>query len=249
MSGAIFISYRRQDTAPIARNLREELQRSFKNPIFLDTEEIGTGDVWAAEIRNALDSAVLLIVVIGPNWLRNYDEHGRRRIDNREDWINIEIRECLAKGIPIIPLVVNNGQMPVREGLPEEIKNITNFQNFLLRDEHWARDLSALFDKLRREPFRFEQAEDALPLPVLISTPKCLPGALTDTEIQQELLALADWKLSTSPMPGQYPKHRVEIFKQYKFNKFSDAVAFMGACVPIINKKQHHPRWQTYFGQ
>lgn len=247
MSRAIFISYRRQDSAPSARGLRDELRRAFKNPVFLDTEEIGIGDVWAAEIRNALDSAAVLILVIGPTWLRVHDEHGRRRIDSKEDWINIEIRECLKNSTPIIPLLVNNGLMPPQHGLPDEIKPVTEYQYMTLTDEFWQRDVDILIDKLSHKPFGFERNGEKLPLPVLNLTPKYLPGALTEAEIESALAELSKWKLEVSPMPGQYPKQRTEICRHYQFEKFHLAIEFMMACVPVIVAKKHHPRWQNVF--
>jgi 4a-hydroxytetrahydrobiopterin dehydratase len=34
-----------------------------------------------------------------------------------------------------------------------------------------------------------------------------------------------------------------KLHKNYKFKSFGDAFAFMSACVPEIEKRDHHPEW------
>ncbi|POR40063.1 hypothetical protein CRT23_25970 [Methylobacterium sp. V23] len=137
--------------------------------------------------------------------------------------------------------------MPSREGLPAELKEITSYQYLEIRDNFWQEDLQILVDKLRESPYLFEKSEEKLILPSYKSTPKRLPGALTDAEISEALTNLPLWRLVISPMPGQYPRQRIEISRQYHFEKFSNAIGFINACVPVVNEQKHHPRWQNVF--
>lgn len=85
MSKTIFINYRRDDSSPVARGLRDNLIEAFGDAVFMDVDEIRVGDTWPQTLDNALDSATVLLVVIGPTWLRVADVYGRRRLDQPDD--------------------------------------------------------------------------------------------------------------------------------------------------------------------
>jgi 4a-hydroxytetrahydrobiopterin dehydratase len=38
-----------------------------------------------------------------------------------------------------------------------------------------------------------------------------------------------------------------KLHKNYKFKSFGDAFAFMTACVPEIEKRDHHPEWSNVY--
>src|SRR5262249_35919457 len=78
----VFISYRRRDSSAASHWLSETIHAVFGlSSIFIDTDAIRMGDDWPEQINKALQSAAVLIVVIGPNWLRLTDEYGRRQLD------------------------------------------------------------------------------------------------------------------------------------------------------------------------
>ncbi len=85
-SRGIFLSYRREDTAPYVRLLQVELRKRFPDVrVFVDMDSIEPGLDFAEVIREALDSCAVLVALIGRQWATLTDETGRRRLDNPTD--------------------------------------------------------------------------------------------------------------------------------------------------------------------
>jgi pterin-4a-carbinolamine dehydratase len=249
MSKTIFISYRREDSSPAARGLRENLVEAFGDAVFMDIDEIRVGDIWPQALDNALNSATVLLVVIGPTWLRIANVHGRRRIDLPNDWVHVEIERSLAKGIIVIPVLVGRATMPPREALPDAIAGLSNQQYIELREAHWKQDLQPLIDRLTAPPLEFRRCGEKVPIPQWRSgpCPDNVPRALSRAEIEQQLTALPYWTMVNSPLPGEYPKARTELTRSFLFPSFEKAVSFMREAVPHINQVNHHPRWENVF--
>jgi pterin-4a-carbinolamine dehydratase len=249
MSKTIFINYRRDDSSPVARGLRDNLIEAFGDAVFMDVDEIRVGDTWPQTLDNALNSATVLLVVIGPTWLRIADVYGRRRLDQPDDWVRTEIERSLTKGIPIIPILVSRATMPPREALPDAISDLANQQYIELRETHWKQDLQPLIARLTAPPLKFERRGERIRYPEWRSglRPDHLPRTLTVQEIQQQLSALPDWKVVSSPLPGEYPNTRTELTRCFHFSNFELAIGFMQAAVPHINQVNHHPRWENVF--
>ena len=65
----VFISYRRDDSMVTAALLYKELVgRAEFADAFMDIDDIGYGDDFAAAIDTALHDAKVVVVVIGPRW-------------------------------------------------------------------------------------------------------------------------------------------------------------------------------------
>jgi hypothetical protein len=158
-----FISYRRQDSSAASRWLGETLQAAFgASKVFVDTDAIRVGDDWPQRIDAALRAATVVIAVIGPNWLRLADEHGRRRLDKRDDWVRNEIVHALRNDLLLVPLLVAGAHVPTRESLPRCLVPILKHQALELRDDRWASDRDLLLAKLEEAGFR-RPALDHLP--------------------------------------------------------------------------------------
>jgi len=118
----IAISYRRDDSLPIAGRLYDRLQAKFgKQAVFMDFDSIRPGLDFRAEIRDTIDRADVVIALIGPKWTGVEAESGRR-IDNPNDFVRLEIAHALKRDIPIIPVLVSNSALPEPESLPEDIR-------------------------------------------------------------------------------------------------------------------------------
>jgi hypothetical protein len=57
----------------------------------------------------------VLLAVIGPTWLTVTDERGRRRLDDPDDIVRLEIEAALAREVRVIPILVEGAVMPGRE--------------------------------------------------------------------------------------------------------------------------------------
>ncbi|HSJ95400.1 MAG TPA: toll/interleukin-1 receptor domain-containing protein, partial [Gaiellaceae bacterium] len=87
----IVISYRRADTGGDARSLAEALERRFGDEnVFLDIEAIEPGEPFDQAIDRAVAASDVMLVLIGRHWMTP-DEQGRRRIDNPDDVVRMEL--------------------------------------------------------------------------------------------------------------------------------------------------------------
>ena len=81
----------------------------------------------------------MVLVVIGPNWLNAKDESGGRRLDNPDDFVAIEIAAALARGIRVIPVLVDGARMPKAGELPDLLKPLVRRQAAEVRHAHFGR--------------------------------------------------------------------------------------------------------------
>lgn len=88
----IFISYRRDDSAVASRLLYKELaERVQGGSVFMDVDNIGYGDDFAAVIDRHLADADVVLVVIGPRWHQVIEQRLRG-----DDWVRHEVMQALA---------------------------------------------------------------------------------------------------------------------------------------------------------
>src|SRR5262245_48985442 len=91
-AGRIFISYRREDTAYPAGWLFDRLVDHLGvGQVFKDVDSIQLGDDFVEVITTAVSSCDVLLALIGDRWLTITDEDGRRRVDNPDDFVRLEI--------------------------------------------------------------------------------------------------------------------------------------------------------------
>jgi hypothetical protein len=129
----IAISYRREDSLPIAGRLYDRLQAEFgKGNVFMDFDSIPYGVDFREQIKEMIERSKLVIAIIGPAWL---GERGEtiRRIDDPADFVRLEIAYALERRIPVIPVLINNTPMPKPEKLPGEIEALA-FRNAVTLD-------------------------------------------------------------------------------------------------------------------
>lgn len=144
----VFISYRRADAEPeaklIAQCLRDEIG---KDEVFLDTNDIASGQRWRERIDAALQAAQVVLVVIGKRWLDTADAQGMRRLGAEGDIVTHEISRALQRGILVIPVRVQEAPIPAAEQLPAALKGLFDFNDCEVRSgAAHARDVQALID-------------------------------------------------------------------------------------------------------
>jgi hypothetical protein len=129
----IAISYRRQDSSPVAGRLYDRLQAEFgKGSVFMDFDSIPYGVDFREHIKATLQRAKVVVAIIGPEWTGTRDPNNRR-IDDPTDFVRLEVASALENGIPIIPVLVNNTPMPDAKSLPPELEGLA-FRNGLALD-------------------------------------------------------------------------------------------------------------------
>ena len=123
--GGIFVSYRRQETSHLAGRLYDRLADRFgEGQVFIDVATIEPGVDFAEEIFRAVAACKVLLAVIGPAWLTAADERGRRRLDDPDDIVRLEIEAALSRGVRVIPILVEGAVMPTRQDLPESLAGL-----------------------------------------------------------------------------------------------------------------------------
>lgn len=153
MSSGIFISYRRADSRHAAGRLADELGAAFGEAnIFRDIEGIEIGVNFEQALEKALGACVVMLVLIGPQWLDARDEAGLRRLDLPGDWTRQEVAKALRRGIPVVPVLLESAALPRTDQLPEELRELANRQQFELSDTRWRGDVQTLIEKLSRIP-------------------------------------------------------------------------------------------------
>jgi hypothetical protein len=101
-SGGVFISYRREDASGMAGRLYDRLAARFgEDQVFMDVDRIGLGVDFAEVISQAVSTCDVLIAVIGQRWLTAIDEDNKRRLDDPDDFVRLEIEAALARDIRV----------------------------------------------------------------------------------------------------------------------------------------------------
>lgn len=122
---AIFLSYRREDSHAITGRICDRLTAHFgRDAVFRDVDSIPIGMDFRSKIRETIEHADLLIAIIGPDWLEARNPQGEARLQLSEDYVRLEIESALLKGIPVIPVLVEDAAMPHAAELPESIAQL-----------------------------------------------------------------------------------------------------------------------------
>ena len=150
MAGNIFINYRRDESGHVAGRLHDSLAPTFgRNKLFMDVDNIPVGRDFEEYLKSQVAACDAMLAVIGPNWLAAKDETGKRRLDNPDDFIVIEIGAALARNIPVVPVLVDGARMPKASELPESLKPLVRRQAVEVRHANFSRDAEALVKRLR----------------------------------------------------------------------------------------------------
>lgn len=123
MNNLIFISYRRDDTALVARALAETLRyRLGADKVFLDEDSIRDGEIWPDRLEKAVTRAKVILALIGHDWLVASDRYGRRQLDIENDWVRKELLFAHHHDVGVMPVLVGEGtKPPPKEALPNAL--------------------------------------------------------------------------------------------------------------------------------
>ncbi len=243
---ALFISYRRADTQSFARDLHKHLAAGFGyERVFMDRAEIRAGQRWAERLDEELARSTVVLVLVGPQWLKLQDKDCRRRIDRPDDWVRREIATALAAGKEVIPVYVA-GAVPITDAaaLPPDLAGLPARQRVVLTDDSWNDGMEQLMRRLQQLGLR--AARPGFRLPARLKH----VAALTPPELERALATLPHWTLTGEERRVPYsagPVPHSELYREYAFARFEEATAFMAETSPAINKGNHHPRWENFW--
>jgi hypothetical protein len=164
---AIFISYRRRDAGGHGRSLHEYLSGRFGDDrIFFDQSAIESGDVFPDRLRRGVEECVVLLALIGPEWLDLRDDDGGRRLDDAHDFVRREIALALERSKKVIPVLFDDTPVPTRDRLPDPLKALASCDALTLRGKTYEyrtqrRELVRLLAKAPGVPEPLAEAPEA----------------------------------------------------------------------------------------
>ena len=134
----------------MAGRLHDSLAPTFgRNKLFMDVDNIPVGRDFEEYLKSQVAACDAMLAVIGPNWLAAKDETGKRRLDNPDDFIVIEIGTALTRNIPVVPVLVDGARMPKASELPDSLKLLSRRQAIQVRHTNFRSDAEALVKRLR----------------------------------------------------------------------------------------------------
>jgi pterin-4a-carbinolamine dehydratase len=249
-----FISYRRQDTAPIALLLKSEIEKRLQFVrVSVDVEEMRPGDNFPGRLRTLIDGAHATIALIGKNWM---PQHGASdSVEQDEDWVATELE--YSRNAPLALAEEDRFGLSSRELLPLFADCDRDFRRFRvpskisfieeLHSEHidyasWPAAIGPLLDRIAiRLSLKKRPDADEYPKPDLA---KARTQPLPDSELAQ-ILRYDDYE-------GWYIDNfgNAEVrylAKTFKFRHFNQAADFMKLVSDHCRVLDHHPEWRNVF--
>ena len=154
----IFISYRRGHADHYASQLFERLQACFGDEnVFYDEANVDDGNIIPDRIRDNINQASVVLVVIDPNLVQTMNE---RVEDGQDDYVRQEVamaigRKITGKHMRVLPVLVGGACMPsindLTASLHEGIRPLLRVQPHKFSDDpdEWERQFKELCDLIK----------------------------------------------------------------------------------------------------
>ncbi|TDP92923.1 TIR domain-containing protein [Labedaea rhizosphaerae] len=139
----VFINYRVRDQSGYAALLYRELVRRFgPGTTFLAASSIDGGADFQRETFDNLRRCRVLLAVIGSRW-------NTSPMPDR-DWVHEEIAEAWANDVRVVPVLIEDAELPDTAALPQALQFLTSTQYVRIRHYTIDADLEHLTSVLRR---------------------------------------------------------------------------------------------------
>jgi hypothetical protein len=147
----LFISYRRSDSLTATGRIYDRLVEAFgEENIFKDVDALMIGVDFRSVINREIGSSDALLAIIGKHWLNATDETGKRRLDNPNDFVRLEIEFALRRrAMLIVPVLIGGAQMPSADELPPSMHDFAFRHAAQVReDPDFRADMSRLTEQI-----------------------------------------------------------------------------------------------------
>jgi len=182
MKAKLFINYRREDTAPYAGRLYDQLITRFgEDQVFIDIDQIEPGEDFVEVIRRKVGACDIAIIAIGPRWLGATDASGKRRLDDPEDFVRMEIVAALQRNIRVIPVLLGGAQMPRKQDLPEALAPLSRRNAIELSETRFHADVKRLIEAIEKS---FVVTQKEAELSATPAAPPLEPAAVRPPELE-----------------------------------------------------------------
>lgn len=124
----LFISYRRSDTGYQPEIIKSTLAKYIDDEIIFYDHDIEQGEDFVQVINDRLESAQVMLVLMGRDWLDILNERSKQV--GATDFVKLEIERGLEKDrldskFSIIPILFEGAKMPSPDALPESLKALS----------------------------------------------------------------------------------------------------------------------------
>ena len=141
----VFVGSRRIDAPGYTGRVGERLINYFgAGQIFKDIESLPPGVNYVDFIREKLQLAHVMVVVIGPNWAND------PRLHEANDLHREEIRTAIERGIHLLPVLVNGATMPSENQVPADIQPLLHRQAIEITDTRWDYDVGRVVENVEK---------------------------------------------------------------------------------------------------
>jgi flagellar biosynthesis GTPase FlhF len=148
----VFLCYRRDDSGGYAGRIQDWLVRDLgADVMFMDVDDISFGKNFVKTLHEQVAACEVLLAVIGRNWLDARDEDGKRRLENPNDFVRIEIAAALQRDILVVPVLVDGAKIPGANLLPKDLEELSVRNGIDVRLASFSSDIQRLIKALKRE--------------------------------------------------------------------------------------------------
>lgn len=149
MGADVFISYRRGLDSAASGRLRDYLKNQLGGDhVFMDVYSINPGTDFTRKLNAALDECRIFLPVIGLGWLQATDEGGHWRLLDPFDHVRNEILAALERDVVIIPILLEESQMPRPDDLPSAIRRLALHNALSMRHASFDGDAQKIIDAI-----------------------------------------------------------------------------------------------------
>jgi TIR domain len=118
--------------------------------VFFDVDAIPPGRDFLDVLSERVGKCDALIAVIGRRWVSSVDDVNRRRLDDPNDFVRIEIEAALSGDVPVIPVLVDGAALPHAADLPDSLKKLVRRKAIEISHNRFESDSERLTDALAR---------------------------------------------------------------------------------------------------
>jgi hypothetical protein len=119
--------------------------------VFQDVRTVVPGHDFTVQVQQAIEGSAVVLVLIGPHWLRTAPGDKGTRLDEPDDYVRREVGAALATGAAVVPVLVDGARLPAPGEVPSDVAPLLRRQAFELRDESWHDDVERLVRALEGE--------------------------------------------------------------------------------------------------
>lgn len=145
-----FLSYRRDDSQYMTDRIYDRLKQAVgKEALFRDLDNIPRGADFREIIAESLSKCEVFFAILGDRWLDMTDSSGRRRLDDHNDPVRIEVETALSRGVKVIPILIGKARIPSADALPESLRKLSYLNAAIVRpDPDFHQDMDRLMAEL-----------------------------------------------------------------------------------------------------